>query len=217
MHVTPEEQTLLSVFGAQTVEHESNTLICGGVGSHADILGRNITNITWDGTTCQVEACALTIGSAPTSTNEIPLMIGSSCILLGKRACILGGGATCFSMGTFWESRICEIDVDTLMDKSGAGREGAGGPSLTYSHSLRMTLRLKLGRSRTQGSEAVNTTKIPRLDSGSHCDFAQILRMRKPVILENLDLGVCVKSWTAEKLVERIGGEREVCFCLLLH
>jgi tRNA wybutosine-synthesizing protein 4 len=51
---------------------------------------------------------------------------------------------------------------------------------------------------------------IPRIRLESSSTFAEIMKAGKPVILEQADLGICVKNWTADYLVSRVGKDRKV-------
>ncbi|OAA58834.1 leucine carboxyl methyltransferase [Cordyceps fumosorosea ARSEF 2679] len=44
-----------------------------------------------------------------------PFMIGSSVLCHGGRVIIAGGGATCFSMGTFWDTNVYQAQMPTIL------------------------------------------------------------------------------------------------------
>ena len=64
--------------------------------------------------------------------------------------------------------------------------------------------------SAASNQEAVNTTEIPRVILRSAAEFEAIVKKGKPVVIERLDLGPCVQTWTAEHMAEQVGAEREV-------
>ncbi|KAK2612857.1 tRNA methyltransferase ppm2 [Conoideocrella luteorostrata] len=91
---------MLSIFGARAIDFGSHTLVCGGVGDSAKWQGQGILAIDTTSQDCYtVTSLTETVGN-----HVIPFMIGSSILRANNSLVILGGGATCFSMGTFWET-----------------------------------------------------------------------------------------------------------------
>ena len=182
--------------------------MCGGVGQHPSLQGQDITFVSLSD-----DACECTHTSPSIDTNEKwPLMIGSSVLSLGRKIVILGGGATCFSMGTFWETgiyiaEIPSIVTDSLPRKSFTPTKPV---SIGFLESPQIT---------NSGSDAVTAinrvtkatlTTLPRVRLKSEGDFQEIVRNRKPVILEGLRLGDCLEKWTPEYMTERMGKTKEV-------
>ena len=41
-------------------------------------------------------------------------------------------------------------------------------------------------------------------------DFDRLMNLSRPFIIENLDIGSCTKTWTAEELIKRVSQDRIV-------
>ncbi|KAM4066960.1 cupin-like domain-containing protein [Hirsutella rhossiliensis] len=176
----------LSRFGARCVELGSCTVVCGGMGQDPSVQGRDlvVVSIRDDGSyttaplRCQDAAC-------------MPFMVGSSVIACEDRLVIIGGGATCFSMGTFWETGVYSITAhDGLWQIVNCASRG----------------------SRPAGQPAAKTivTSVPRIRLGAEKGFDEILGDGKPVIIEGLGLGDCLRKWTSDYLLQQVGGNTEV-------
>ncbi|KAF7546729.1 hypothetical protein G7Z17_g8218 [Cylindrodendrum hubeiense] len=63
---------------------------------------------------------------------------------------------------------------------------------------------------RTHTAAKATTTTIPRVRLNSDSDFQEVLRNRKPVIIEGLNLGQCMENWTPEYMVQCLGEKKEV-------
>jgi tRNA wybutosine-synthesizing protein 4 len=203
----------LAVFGAQTATLGDSTLVCGGTGQSAAIQGQTISLVS-------VSEEGYEVASANRKTQsgqELPFMIGSSVAARRDSLIVLGGGATCFSMGTFWETGAYELRLSDGPSQVGASCPRPNTP--LASMELVQTAKL-VGASRTeekapQGSQAqaqaqVPVVDIPRIKLGEGTSFEDLLRDRKPVVIEGLQLGDCVRNWTPEYLVDRVGANTEV-------
>ncbi|KAH8677272.1 leucine carboxyl methyltransferase [Xylariales sp. PMI_506] len=147
-----------------------------------------------------------------TNSMPRPLLVGLSATLMPKNKEILisGGGATCFSMGTYWNKGcyILRLPIPT-------------GSLLGIPHSrsqwrFQRTLELTDNTHKQSGLSWENRdpvqqlTSIPRVRIDSGSAFFEILRSAKPVVIENADLGSCTRLWTPEHLVSQVGAERNV-------
>ncbi|KAK3386929.1 hypothetical protein B0H63DRAFT_412060 [Podospora didyma] len=140
-----------------------------------------------------------------------PLLVGTSAVAMPDgRIVILGGGATCFSMGTFWNKGVYSLQLPNIEQTKTESR---------WMHEK--TIDIIAGEQRSvpltqddvkPGAEntVFQTEPIIRLKIGTQEDFAKILREGKPVVLEGLDLGNCVSAWNLEGLVDRVGRDRKV-------
>lgn len=118
---------------------------------------------------------------------------------------VVGGGAVCFSFGTYWNDGIwtlrCGDDnpnqtwrplnisartVTTTDDKSYASREN--NPDCQHSQPL----------------------AVPRIRIKVEKDFEKVINKSKPVILEGLDIGPCTQKWTLDYLKAKVGEDRSV-------
>lgn len=194
------------MFGAQVVECGSLTAVCGGVGQHPSSQGQDVAFVSLS------EGLQIHL-SAPSgnTTDKWPLMVGSSVISLNNHLIILGGGGTCFSMGTFWETGIYSIDTSGVFP-SHLNESTCGAINISYVDSPKVTHSSADLAGRTRTAEKVTMTTIPRVRLNSDSDFKEVLRNRKPVIIEGLDLGQCVENWTPKYMVQRLGEKKEVSY-----
>ncbi|PHH83163.1 hypothetical protein CDD82_3328 [Ophiocordyceps australis] len=105
----------LSLFGAKCVDLGSQVIVCGGMGQNALFQGYDLIQVaTTENGSYSVQTLQ------PNDVSSMPFMIGSSIITSGTGLLIIGGGATCFSMGTFWESGVYHIELHQRRDVSSA-------------------------------------------------------------------------------------------------
>ncbi|KAH7134845.1 S-adenosyl-L-methionine-dependent methyltransferase [Dactylonectria estremocensis] len=194
----------LAVFGAQVVDCGPLTAVCGGVGQHPSSQGQDIAFVSLS------EGLQVHL-SAPSEdiTHKWPLMIGSSVVSLRNQLVFLGGGATCFSMGTYWETGVNSVDASGVFP-SHRKKSPCRNMSISYVDSPKLTQFSGDLAERTQLSAKAAVTEIARVRLNSDSDFQQVLRNRKPVIIEGLNLGQCVENWTPEYMVHRMGEKKEV-------
>lgn len=206
-------RSLLLVFGATVVNLGSSVAICGGVGDTPSIQGQHITLLTLN------DGQASILGSSfpQKGTTEWPFMIGSS-VLASQRQqlTVFGGGAVCFSMGCFWESKSWQVKLppggligccDSL--------PGPGVCEHLDSPMVLGTAQDMTDTSENSAEKVANTTTrittIPRIRLASGEEFRRILMDGKPVVIEGLDIGECLEKWTPAYMVERVGKDKQVC------
>lgn len=118
---------------------------------------------------------------------------------------ILGGGAVCFSMGTFWNEGVYALSISDEFD--------VGSP-----HPWQYLQTLQFGTSKTvvdqtrlnQVGLTAETTVLSGRGISSADEFSRLVADGKPVLLAKQNLGSCCELWTNEYLNEKIGVEREV-------
>lgn len=200
------QQASLSVFGATLVELGPSTVaICGGTGSSSRHQGQSITFLSTSGGQYRILA---TVDTSST-TDEMPFMIGSSVVPNHAGLTVLGGGATCFSMGTFWETRSFQVDFPQVVLEV-LNRDGGSPAACEYLESPKILPNPHQDASARGTRETASITQIPRVKLASASAFEDILREGKPFVLEDLDVGACVNDWTPECLVDRVGKDLEV-------
>ncbi|KAF9765970.1 tRNA methyltransferase ppm2 [Fusarium sp. DS 682] len=195
----------LSVFGAQTAGVESFHFVCGGVGQDPTAQGQSIACISVKDGGLEVFTVDL-----KEKTGQLPFMIGSATVSSDSRLVVLGGGATCFSMGTFWDTGVYEIDLTDAISEMTCIRPANGSPvPLSYQDSPKLTHQtIEIERHEPQFKLCINSIERVKLQSNS--DFAKLVQNRKPVIIEGLSLGGCVDKWNPEYMVERVGATKEI-------
>ncbi|KAL2265589.1 hypothetical protein VTJ83DRAFT_6689 [Remersonia thermophila] len=154
-----------------------------------------------------------------------PLLAGHSAVILpdSNSVVIVGGGATCFSMGTHWNKGVYTI---RLQDRLGVDGEKEAAPAVSavsprWVHQKTIDILpgeksfppLPTTAARTalaDGGSSAEMTPIPRVKLDSADDFERILRADRPVVIEGLNLGSCVSAWTLDYLVDKVGADRKV-------
>ena len=130
-----------------------------------------------------------------------------SAIHAHDRLLILGGGATCFSFGTFWSSsyEIVPQDADGR-PKWHLATSKAADPIVAQSPKPQSSSY----QPDTQNTPSNMLTKIPRARIQNATDFEAIRRQAQPVILEKLGIGRCTEHWTPDYLRDQVGADRKV-------
>lgn len=144
------------------------------------------------------------IGLGTNFAGNRPLLTGHvSCTRNHDQVLFVGGGATCFSFGTFWtegtwvlQPRDCkEQNKWEIVEPQPAA---PSRPIPRPSDKPDVSARTK------------ETVAIPRVQIASAPQFQQVIANGKPVILEGSDLGHCTERWTKEYLTKAVGEERKV-------
>lgn len=145
-------------------------------------------------------------------------MIGSSAFLNGNGITVVGGGATCFSMGTYWETKTFQVSlpdkvlsVIERVDRTERSTEPTGPALCKYLESPRILPGAgnELLREAPRGTATI--IQIPRVKlEPDGCHFERLLREGKPAILEGLQLGECIEKWTENYMADRVGKDKEV-------
>ncbi|XWX00997.1 hypothetical protein V2A60_009022 [Cordyceps javanica] len=200
----------LSIFGAQTVDINGNTFICGGMGGDPSSDGQAMYCLSSSESKANIAKINRCSDDAATS----PFMIGSSVLYHDGRIIIAGGGATCFSMGTFWETNVYQALVPAVL-KSGRDRasDGLKPDKVHFIYSHRVVSSTSAQKSDSRVSRPDGETKIStiaRLSLSSASEFESILQRGQPVVIENLHLGDCLKNWNADYMTDRVGGDKKV-------
>lgn len=134
-----------------------------------------------------------------------PLLCGHvSCIVYPDNILVLGGGAVCFSFGTFWtEGTWLLKPVDSNLENNWTlipeNAQPEKKPTALPSSSQNASL---------QTAEGIRT--IPKTQVNEPENFKQILRDGKPVVIEGSDIGPCTDLWTKEYMTNAVGSERKV-------
>ena len=113
----------------------------------------------------------------------------------------MGGGAVCFSFGTYWNIGCYTVDLPEKCFESETKfkyretclpvAQGSKTPSVV--------------RSSPRAAIPVSRMKIR-----SSNEFNKILASNKPIILEGMDLGCCLEKWTTAYLKQQIGPLKQV-------
>lgn len=134
------------------------------------------------------------------ATGHRPLLIGHSTFASLDNVTVLGGGAVCFSFGTFWNEIILSV--------SSCGRAPQSPIELMTQEPDPFSERKPTGNTLRPSQSAGTVTRDDQVQSSS--DFEQILNDGRPVIMGNLDMGLCPVDWTLPSLTAKIGGDRDI-------
>lgn len=139
-----------------------------------------------------------------------PLLIGHSVGSFDDSIFVVGGGAVCFSFGSYWNRDVLTLDLGSRehprvwgFDRdeiciSGADKQKNCQPGESVSTS---SARL---------AESEGMRDILRLKIETSNDFVQLINNSQPFIIEGMDLGPCQREWTLDLLKARIGPHRFV-------
>ncbi|EGR46109.1 uncharacterized protein TRIREDRAFT_80813 [Trichoderma reesei QM6a] len=212
MTIDPSDSRLISSFGAQIVQLGPHAMICGGMGADACLNGQTLTIIT-----PSAEGLEVKDFSTPGNSERMPFMIGSSIVQDGDSLLVIGGGATCFSMGTFWDTGVYRIRLpDAILDAihSASRLNSPAGSSINLVGSRKFvaasaTTGSDVPDNLNQESRRVSLTYVPTIQLESAEQFRTIVREGKPVILRGCNIGQCQQKWTPEYLVSQIGADEK--------
>lgn len=157
-------------------------------------------------------ACDISKADLYPKDSTLPFMIGASIMQTDNSLWILGGGATCFSMGTFWETGLFQVHL-----KSRAGHDMSCQPTgrkasmIQYLGSQKVVSSSTGQSGRQAPSQAKATiTTIPRVRLRTPTQFNDILQAGLPVIIEQADFGDCIQKWTPSYMISRVGFDTKV-------
>ncbi|KAL6852235.1 hypothetical protein J3F83DRAFT_564011 [Trichoderma novae-zelandiae] len=213
MSISHSDSRLISSFGAQVVHLGPNVMICGGMGADACLHGQTVTVVT-----PSVEGLEVKDFSTPSNGERRPFMIGSSVVQDGDSLLVLGGGATCFSMGTFWETGVYKIRLpDYILDSNYSTLRRLNGSSESAISLVGSRKFVTISATADSGdvnnpgqqSQRVSLTHVPTIHLESAEQFLRIVRDGKPVILKGCDIGQCQRKWSPDFLVSQIGADEK--------
>ncbi|KAL9089453.1 MAG: hypothetical protein Q9165_005774 [Trypethelium subeluteriae] len=155
-----------------------------------------------------------------------PLLIGfGAASVRNHGVIIIGGGATCFSFGTYWNTGCYtltnheemynepwHIDKPTAEDpKIKSGEEGSVTSILrTQMVQTGTSEQIEKQRRFSLPVQLPDPMQIRRVSIASESDFDQVVAQAEPAVLDHLPLGACVAKWEPAYLKEKIGAGRPV-------
>ncbi|KAF2240086.1 LCM-domain-containing protein [Viridothelium virens] len=220
-----ESRSIFGRFGAALVMSEWGVLLVGGVTNGLPLRQEDEVLIFEENpkypellslSRLRLEACG-----------PRPLLIGFGATTVQDHSVIvLGGGATCFSFGTYWNAgcytltndeelynALWHIDKPTLegltnkRDKEGSGAS-TSRKDMVQSGALEKAE--EQHRFSLLPAQLPEPVQIRRVSIASKSDFDRLVAQAQPVILEHLPLGPCVAKWEPSYLKEKIGSGRTV-------
>ncbi|TLD05301.1 uncharacterized protein PgNI_09679 [Pyricularia grisea] len=236
LDVATKERNLINRFGASCNKlKEQYHVIIGGVkGTNLLPHDHDVLILRDDGTSTNLSICSR-VNFPVYHKESIPrhLAVGSSIACTDQGQIILvGGGATCFSMGTFWtkgaytflidlerlsnmDTALCSSEAasPTQVNTEAAGAVNEEDTIWAISGAVLISdadTSVLDSTAATHQDAAQIGPQIPRVRLASRDDFEQVLRQRKPVIIEGASIGPCMTAWSDRYLVEAVGADKEV-------
>ncbi|KAI0137534.1 leucine carboxyl methyltransferase [Xylariales sp. AK1849] len=210
-------KTLLDRFGASAIlDKNGHLLVLGGI-IEDSILPRELEVMLVDmtkGSESNVLAAGVMVQSQGSEAGRTtrPLLLGISLARTRDgEILMMGGGATCFSMGTYWNNGCCSLTYNVPSQKPTVTWIGPQ-TSWRFNQTFELTDDTSALNRISSDDQASQSTlvPIPRIRLESPRAFADVLKAGKPVIIEDADLGTCVQTWTPEHLVAKLGSDRKV-------
>ncbi|KAI0145309.1 leucine carboxyl methyltransferase [Xylariaceae sp. FL1272] len=210
-HINP----FIHRFGASTIPMQNGCVaIIGGVardgvvprGSDIFILNASDSNIEF--------AASYGVDIVSDRMKQArPLLVGTSISLTSTgQLLFMGGGATCFSMGTFWNEGSY-LSASNLRSLLSPPTNRSATASFAF-QKLVETVDMPPARLFAHGQDArpskPEVLQVPRVRVPTTEAFEAILTTGKPVIMHGCTLGECVDTWTAEGLKAKVGAGKKV-------
>lgn len=140
-----------------------------------------------------------------------PLLIGVSTEVIDEELVITGGGATCFSMGTFWNPGCYTLPYSPEAWADKMVIEFSSTRALEFSKVIEVMEQTERQKVYHRGNDqAASKIDIPKLQISTSDAFLAVLKAGKPVVIEGSKLGCCTQTWSSDYLVERLGSDRKV-------
>jgi tRNA wybutosine-synthesizing protein 4 len=133
-----------------------------------------------------------------------PLLVGHvACAIDPGQVLLLGGGAVCFSFGTFWTEGSWVLKPAGSIAKNDWSLvpEAAHTPKAVASPHVPQIA----GCSTASKLLSIRRTRVETPEQ-----FQQILADGKPVIIEGSSIGPCTEVWTKGYLTDAVGSDRKV-------
>ncbi|KAF1927863.1 LCM-domain-containing protein [Didymella exigua CBS 183.55] len=135
-----------------------------------------------------------------------PLLVGAGISAVSRNEIVVaGGGAVCFSMGSFWNEHYLTI---TPFETHGA-RQWSLLPLQADSTSAKPVSTQKDER-RKLSKKGPKLKDILRVQLQSPGDFAALVATFQPAIITGLDIGPCTRLWSIDYLEANLGSDREL-------
>ena len=149
----------------------------------------------WKTVTCQI-------------TKQRPLLVGHCTHAWSDLVIILGGGAVCFSFGTYWNTELITISTKMAQAFCASNHYDPKGEATSQQRLGDIsTSQLAASETHRQHFDATTLTRF-RLESQE--DLNRVIKQGRPVIMPANDLGPCVRQWTLDTLALRIGDDKTV-------
>ena len=138
-----------------------------------------------------------------------PLLVGHSVHACKDSVALAGGGAVCFSFGTYWNQHIYSIQM------------GGPGKERTWTYDQGKQWRSDAKRFQGSNDELLNPhitgdlitipmSVVPRVALKDSQEFERMVKTSSPVVMDNMDIGPCITEWSLEALKVKVGAHRPI-------
>lgn len=213
---TASADVLVNRFGASALlSKDGRIFLIGGV-IHGDILPKECEVLALDASESSYRILGTYDSEISPASAAIPrpLLVGVS-VSMDKdndALVIMGGGATCFSMGTCWNRGCYTIPQIPANTTRITPRSDVSSGQWKFLQLLEVTEEPPVGQAPVQsGQTHIAKVDIPRVRIDDKSSFIEVLKRGKPVVIEGNGPGICVKTWTPEYLTQKVGCDRKVC------
>ena len=142
------------------------------------------------------------------TSGQRPLLVGHTTFASHDFVTVVGGGAVCFSFGTYWNTEIITLSTCNVRGFSAANTDHL--KSEPASRKQPMDVSTNQGISAQPVPSHSNNIAIAKVHLKSSKEFEGVLNQRRPVVLNATDLGTCTREWTLDTLKAKIGCDRTV-------
>ncbi|KAI1656476.1 LCM-domain-containing protein [Daldinia decipiens] len=208
MHKFNHPDGLINRYGASGfISPEGYLTIIGGILAN-DMVTRDLDVLIIDISGLHykiVSACQIAV-------TPRPLLIGVSIEQANDgQLVVMGGGATCFSMGTFWNPGCYTLRYTPKAFTTGVPTSHSNRGIWKHSRIVELTEETERNHASTSlNREAIKKVEIPRLQINTADEFSAVLKAGKPVVFEASQLGSCTQTWTSDYIVKQLGPDKEV-------
>ncbi|CAL8578501.1 tRNA methyltransferase ppm2, variant 3 [Xanthoria parietina] len=139
-----------------------------------------------------------------------PLLIGHAICASRDAVLITGGGAVCFSFGSYWNMTAWTLHFSAGCEPNSPVRHFAEVVVPPYNDPAR-ELHAEDAERASPAAQSNNVAEaVQRVRIGSEADFNRLMHEGRPFVMEGLDLGECMTDWTVPELVRKISPDRLV-------
>ncbi|KAL9000082.1 MAG: hypothetical protein Q9169_001157 [Polycauliona sp. 2 TL-2023] len=199
-------------FGACLTWSPLGLLIIGGISTSLIVLKEEILRLSHEPLSNVNGSSVL----APTAISidfdeQRPLLIGHSVCTSKDTLLIAGGGAVCFSFGSYWNMTTWTLNFPTVCKPEMPSRRFVAEVDVPPQYdSVRELEAEDAGSAPLEVQSKLMSEEVQRVRVETEADFDTLMHLGRPFVMEGLDLGSCIKNWTVPTLIRKIGTERLV-------
>ncbi|KAI9744954.1 MAG: tRNA methyltransferase ppm2 [Claussenomyces sp. TS43310] len=208
------ERPPLDRFGATVISQERRTVVIGGI-TPDHLIEPQDEIVSLEGVQNEDLSNSHTVDRLLTSSlRPRPLLIGCSARQSEHELVLMGGGAVCFSMGTFWNSGCYTLPIGGGHISEQCHTHNQEPNSWHYSRTIEIpngSPFLPKRRAPTaSGARAVQRLIVDHEIVDTTAEFSEIVKRGKPAVFPNVDLGSCTQAWSSSYLTNRVGRDRRI-------